>query len=108
MTIEVESLSTAIAVAQGVAWMVGVLVMLAAGLLLYLLVRPSRGARELPAQDDDAVSAEEMLRLVDRMESRLEVLERALADKEEGRAPWLATERVFEPDLESRPNRRTK
>ena len=108
MTVEVESLSTAIAIAQGIAWTMGVLVMLAGGLLLYFLVRPSRRARELPPPEDEAVGAEEMLRLVDRMESRLEVLERALADKEEGRAPRLATERVLEPDLESRPKRRTK
>ena len=108
MTVEVEALSQAVAIAEAVAWMIGVLVMLVAGLLLYLLVRPSRRARELPPQEDDAVTAGEMLRLMDRMESRLEVLERALADQDEGRAPRLATERVLEPDLESRPARRTK
>ena len=90
MTVEVESLSTAIAVAETVAWMIGVLVMLLAGLLLYLLVRPSRRARELPPQEDEAVNVEEMLRLIDRMEDRLEVLERALAERE-------GDQRVLEP-----------
>lgn len=109
MTVEVEALTQAVAIVEGIAWMIGVLVMLVAGLLLYLLVRPPRRARELPPQEDEAVTAEEMLRLMDRMESRLEVLERALADKDDDRVDRLGvTQRVLEPDVERRQSRRTK
>ena len=58
-------------------------------LIVYLLVRPPRHVRlrrkaerrgELRSERDEA-EAEELWRLADRMESRLEVLERALADE---------------------------
>ena len=65
--------------------------MLIVGLLVYLMVRPPRHVRErrraekrgeIRAETDPA-EAEQLWRLVDRMESRLEVLERALADQVE-------------------------
>jgi hypothetical protein len=59
------------AVAGGV-----VLVILLIGLLIYLLVRPPRRSREAPPAE--AVDAEEMLALMERMERRLAALERAV------------------------------
>ena len=62
-----------------------IVAMLVVGLLVYLMVRPPRHVRQArrqarhaePAELDD-VSAAELLRLMERMESRLEVLERAV------------------------------
>jgi hypothetical protein len=66
--------------------LVGTIVsMLVVGLLVYLMVRPPRHVREARRQvrhaepaELDEVSAAELLRLMERMESRLEVLERAV------------------------------
>lgn len=59
------------------------------GLIVYLMVRPSRKdrlrrkAERLGAipRDADPADDEDLWRTVDRMESRIEVLERALADE---------------------------
>ena len=61
-----------------------VLLMIVAGWFVYLMVRPSRRDRD-EARRTDPVEAEELWRIVDLMERRLEVLERALADQLEGR-----------------------
>lgn len=66
-----------------------IVAMLIAGLIVYLMVRPPRHVREKRraekrgeiARDMDPAEAEELWRLVDRMATRLEVLERALADQ---------------------------
>lgn len=57
----------------------GVIAVLVIALLVYLLVRPARrqAPPPLPAEPDE-VDVREMLRLLDRMEQRLEVLERAI------------------------------
>ena len=63
--------------------------MLVVGLIVYLMVRPPRHVRERRkaekrgdvATEMDPNEAEQLWRLVDRMELRLEVLERALADQ---------------------------
>jgi hypothetical protein len=59
-----------------------IVTMLAVGLLIWWAVRPSRRARseELDAEPADN---EDLWRSVDRMEERLAVLERALADQVE-------------------------
>ena len=61
------------------------LAMLIAGLLVYLMVRPPkhvRMARKHGVKTEmEPVDAEELWDLVDRMEARLEVLERAMADQ---------------------------
>ena len=56
----------------------GIMVLLVGALIFYLLVRPPRRARIEPRRDEDSLEAEELIALVDRMERRLEVLERAL------------------------------
>ena len=90
-----------------------IVTMLIVGLLVYLMVRPPRHVRqrrkaEARAIEPDPIEAEELWRLVDRMETRLEVLERALADQVE--RPALGgreTEQVFAP-VEDRDSGRTK
>jgi len=79
MTIQVNGhdIATAVEVAS---WTASMLAMLIMGLIVYLMVRPSRRARRQRRSDEDAVQMEEMLRLMERMESRLEVLERAIGD----------------------------
>ena len=66
--------ATALEVASVVGTILGLLV---GGLLLYLLVRPPRKSRE-PRPQPEAIDAEEVMRVLDRMEQRLEVLERAM------------------------------
>ena len=66
----------------------GILAMLIAGLVFYLLVRPPRKAKApAPAQvrEPDALEIEEVLQVLDRMESRLATLERSVAADEDTR-----------------------
>ena len=74
MTVSVDAaeLVTAIEVASWVATMAAMLVF---ALVVYLMVRPKRRRREAEPEFDRA----EMLRLMARMEQRLEVMERAVA-----------------------------
>jgi hypothetical protein len=77
MTISLNGndVSEAIEIAMAVGGLVSLLIV---GLLIYLLVRPPRRRRVEAPSEIDAIEAEEMLALIDRMERRLEVLERAL------------------------------
>jgi len=52
---------------------------LVSALVIYVLVRPSRRKREAERPEADGIGREEMLALMDRMESRLETLERLVA-----------------------------
>jgi len=69
----------------------GILAMLIAGLVFYLLVRPPRKAKipnaGLPQQirEPDPLEIEEVLQVLDRMEARLETLERSVAADEDTR-----------------------
>lgn len=78
------------------------------GLIVYLMVRPSRKdrlrrkAERLGAipRDADPADDEDLWRTVDRMEQRIEVLERALADElADGRARPAIGERRIERTL---------
>lgn len=62
----------------------GIVAMLVAGLVFYLLVRPPRKAKIPGAapRRDDLIEAEEVLAVLDRMEQRLAVLERAVVADE--------------------------
>ena len=74
---------------EGVAWAGSILAILAVALLFYLLVRPPRHVRrrrkaerrgEVPVErDQEPIEMEELLRVMDRMEQRLDVLERLVA-----------------------------
>ena len=80
MTLSVDGVDVMQAIE--IAAMVGSIVaMLVLGLIVYLMVRPSRRQRQVRPPEDDAFDAGEMLRLMDRMEQRLEVLERAVGDE---------------------------
>jgi heme/copper-type cytochrome/quinol oxidase subunit 2 len=76
MTVSVDAaeLVTAIEVASWVATMAAMLVF---GLVVYLMVRPKRRRRE--AEPVEEMDRAEMLRLMARMEQRLEVMERVVA-----------------------------
>jgi hypothetical protein len=75
-----------------------IVAMLAVGLLIWWAVRPSRRARDRGEELDAEPANEDLWRSVDRMEERLAVLERALADQVEpppGRAS--RQDRVYAP-----------
>lgn len=61
----------------------GLFAVLVGALVIYLLVRPSRGKREAARPEADMLDREEMLALMDRMERRLETLERLVTHDEE-------------------------
>lgn len=70
------------------------------GFIVYLMVRPSKAerARRKALPPADPRESEEMWRVMDRMEGRLEVLERALADQIERPRPRADEEdRLFAP-----------
>lgn len=73
-------------IVEGVAWGASILATAIVVLIVYLMVRPPRHVRNRPPPpaartELDPVDAEELWALVDRMESRLEVLERVLSDQ---------------------------
>jgi anti-sigma-K factor RskA len=109
MTMHVDGVD--IMAAVHVARIVGSIVtMLVVGVLILWAVRPPRRVRDRrEAAESDAADNEALWRIVDRMEERLEVLERALADQVElppvrGRRE----ERIFAPADEGRDSGRTE
>ena len=84
MTVEIDGVNV-IELVEILSLVGGIIGMLVIGLLIYLLVRPPKHvgqARRRPVELQES-EAEALLGLMDRMESRLEVLERALADQTE-------------------------
>jgi hypothetical protein len=71
-------------IVQVAATVFSILLMLVVGWFVYLMVRPSRKKR--PERDADPAEAEELWRIVDLMERRLAMLERALAGRLEDRS----------------------
>ena len=81
MTLEIDGVD--VGAALEIAGVVGgIIAMLVIGLLIYLLVRPPRHVRDSRRQpvEMDESEAAQLIDLMERMESRLEVLERALGD----------------------------
>jgi hypothetical protein len=73
-------------IVQVAATVFSILLTLVVGWFVYLMVRPSKKERERRRlREADPAEAEELWRIVDLMERRLEVLERALADRLEDR-----------------------
>lgn len=65
-------------------WTVSIIAMLVVGLLVYLMVRPPRHVRQRRRErprELDAGDADQLWALAERMEARLDVLERALSDQ---------------------------
>lgn len=83
MTVEVDGVNV-IELVEILSVVGGIIGMLVIGLLVYLLVRPPKHVRQArrPVELEES-EAEALMGLMDRMESRLEVLERALADQTE-------------------------
>ena len=101
MTIQMDAsdVVTAIEVAS---WVASLLAMRVIGLLVWLMVRPSRRRRDRDQGSAiGAVEAEEMMRLMARVEQRLEVLERLVVQDAR------AEEHVLEAG-EARETRRAK
>ena len=110
MTIQMSEAEVMQAI-EGVAWAGSILAILVVALLFYLLVRPPRHVRqrrkaerrgELRPREEDAVEIEDLLRVMERMEQRMEVLERLVAV--EARKP----DKQLEMDAESVDAGRTK
>jgi hypothetical protein len=79
MTLRIDGTDVG-AIVEGAAWAGSILGILIMALLIYLVVRPPRRPREAkPAVEAvEEIDGEEMLALMERMERRLEVLERAV------------------------------
>lgn len=80
-----------------------IIAMLVGGLVFYLLVRPPKKARVERRPDPEALDAEEVIQVLDRMEQRLEVLERAMIAAEAPRQRQLLNAGEESPE-----NRRNK
>ena len=97
---------------EGVAWAGSIIAILIVALLFYLLVRPPRHVRrrrkaerrgEVPVEPvEDGLDAQALLRTMDRMEQRLEVLERLLAVEAREK------DRLLQADAEGAETGRTK
>lgn len=83
MTFSVDG-NDIVGIVQVAATVFSLLLMIVCGWFVYLMVRPSRRARD-KARETDPAEAEQLWRIVDLMERRLEALERALAAKVEDR-----------------------
>jgi hypothetical protein len=107
MTIQLDGMDV-MALAEAATVVGGIISMLVVGLLIYLLVRPPRhvrqARREQPAMQES--EAEEMLRMMDRMEARLEVLERLVVEPAPTR-PSLQS-KILEPAEDGRETRRNQ
>lgn len=90
MTLRVDGVDMmqAIEIASVVGSIVAMLVL---GLIVYLMVRPSRRQRQVRPPEEEAFDAGEMLRLMDRMEQRLEVLERVVSVEARNENGFLET-----------------
>ena len=87
----------------------GIVTTLIVGLLIWWMVRPSRRVRDRREMEaPEAAQDEDLWRVVERLEDRLEVLERALADQVE--RPKLREPRrdgILAPAEEGRDSGRT-
>jgi membrane protein implicated in regulation of membrane protease activity len=93
MTVRIDG-TELFAAAELLMWAAGGVLMLIAALCLYLLVRPPRRTRALPARDEG--EQERLTQLAEAMEARLAVLERLAAEEraqpdriERGEGPQL-------------------
>ncbi|WP_114951843.1 hypothetical protein [Sphingosinicella terrae] len=100
MTLQIDGVDM-IGAIEIAAWVGSIVAMLIVGLVVYLMVRPPRRARERPMREPEPQDVEEMMRLLDRIEQRLEVLERAVETEPAG-------DRTLEKAGESREARRLK
>jgi hypothetical protein len=101
MTLQVDGTDVMAAIEVAI-WVGSIVAMLVIGFIVYLMVRPARRRAEAPPPEDEALDARELLRLMDRMERRLEMLERAVgAEARDG-------DRILEAGDGAPETRRTK
>ncbi len=98
MSVEIEGLADLIAAAEVAVWIGGIAFALMAAFFLYLLVRPARKARPVLDQADRA----EMRELIDRIEGRMESMERIVAAEREQSAQSIAAGNELKPPAERR------
>lgn len=104
MTIEING-TDIVEIIRIAGWVGSIIAMLAVGLIVYLVVRPPRHVRERrrrgapPRRELGPSEAEQLSTLVDRMEARLAVLERAIGEAGERR-----DQHGQEPDAPRREN----
>ena len=103
MTIRVNE-QEVIEIVEALAWTGSIVAMLIIGLLFYLMVRPPRRRRDERRRqaETETLDAEAVLAVLDRMERRLEVLERAVP------AEARDEERLLEAGAEGPETRRSK
>jgi hypothetical protein len=114
MTVSIDGTDIA-AIAEGAAWAGSIVGLLIVSLIVYLLVRPPRHVRQRRKAEQrgeiappalDQGETEDIRLLADRMEARLQVLERALADQIErpaiGRRDDEELEATFAPAEDGR------
>jgi hypothetical protein len=83
MTLQINAndLTDAIEIAT---WVGSLVAMLVVGLIIYLMVRPPRRPK-VPQTPVEPIESEELLRVVEMMERRLDLLERSVANTAEER-----------------------
>ena len=79
MTLRIDGTDVG-AIIEGAAWAGSIVAILIVALLIYLVVRPPRRRAEA-RPEPEATDVEEMLALMERMERRLEVLERSVGNE---------------------------
>ena len=91
MSVHVDANDVAQAV-ELASWVATMLAMLVMGLIVYFMVRPSRRRRERRNSEIGSEEAEQMLRLMERMEQRLGTLERIVSQDSPPRIRTIDTE----------------
>lgn len=100
----------AVELAAGIGAFLGVVIL---GLIIFMMVRPSKRSREAHLErerDPDALDLDEVMSVLDRMEQRLGTLERVVIETEE-RRPQIGgreEQQLLQAGDESPETRRTK
>ena len=106
MTIEIDGLADAVVAAEIAAWIGGAAFLLMGAFFFYLLVRPVRRKGPPAEPEPEGIDAAELRDLVDRIEGRLEMLERIVSTEREH--PVRIEERKLEETGAEPETRRTK
>ena len=104
-----NEVAQAIQLAAGIGAFLGVVVL---GLIIFMMVRPSKRSREAHLErerDPEALDLDEVMNVLDRMEQRLGTLERVVIETDERPVIGRSDEqRVLETGEEGPTKRRTK